>query len=93
MRTNNQTTCDSCGEILFGKKGIQWIEKEHISIKGNFSLEIPPEDFVWLSLNRETETHFCANNTCLMAYIRYKREMHEDKNRASRARLAREEVC
>jgi len=37
MSKNLSIACEMCGETLRGKKGIEWIEKPHLALRGSFT--------------------------------------------------------
>jgi hypothetical protein len=75
MRGTN-STCDACGEVVFGKKGIAWVEKEHITIKGRMSIQMPADqDYLFITKDPETEMHFC-DLKCLTDYVTFRRATH-----------------
>lgn len=79
MARGANTTCDACGEVIFGRKGIAWIETDYLSFKGTFTMQLPKEsDYIYVTNNPTDEHHFC-NVTCLSNFITFKRQMHEGR--------------
>lgn len=82
--------CDMCGEILRGRKGIAWIEKSHIALRGMMTLQRKPGDFTYVTRDKEEEMHFC-DFKCLSDFAEVRRLQHEEiqgKQRRESARLS-----
>lgn len=77
MRAGGQTTCDFDGKPLYGRFGTAWIEKEHLSFNGTFTLQLKG-DFVYVSKNPTDEHHFCGGD-CLLDFIEYQKTQYLKK--------------
>jgi hypothetical protein len=77
--------CDGCGELLYGKKGITFIKKTYISIKGQVTLQRADKktgrtDFAYISDTENKENPLCFCDTeCFKSYIDMKEKFHDEE--------------
>ncbi len=75
--------CDSCGKVLYGKKGLAFIRERYLQIKGgkmliqDFDKDAHASKFAYITPNiPEFELSFCDPMTqpCFMDYLKYREE-------------------
>lgn len=82
MQNSLYTACDSCAEVLEGKKGTAQMRKNYLSIKGSvclyvYNTEIERYDFHYGQPKDTTESlHFC-NGACFDSYMEAKKVIHQ----------------
>ena len=88
---NIQTNCDSCNRILRGQDRKDWIDEEHIAIKGTISMQTHDsegnQDHYFITRSPNEFHHFC-NMECLTNYAEMRKKQHEQR----RERLLRNEA-
>lgn len=81
MRTSN-IECEMCGETLRGKKGVHFVNREHIGFRGMFVVQLvePEEDHYFISRNPDDEHHFC-DWKCIQDFADMRRTQYEAMKR------------
>lgn len=95
MSKNLTVSCEMCGELLRGKKGIEWVEKEHLALKGSFSQQLIDEygqpDHYFITQDPDQPHHFCDWN-CLRGFAQYREKRYQSIQADRRRREAQEET-
>lgn len=92
MKTHN-IDCDNCGDILRGRKGTTFVERDHLAFKGAFTIQTTDEvgqpDHFYVTQNPEEMHHFC-DFMCLQAFADFRRHRYEEIKRKQRVADARQ---
>lgn len=88
------TCCDTCGEVLRGKKGITWVDESHIAFRGsmvyNYVDDEDYQDHSYITEDPQKWHHYCGFN-CLKDFAKYRIERYKEIQEAKRReRLKRE---
>jgi hypothetical protein len=102
MSIANHTICDGCGEILYGKKGIHFIKKDYIQIKGQITVHEVDKTTDWISHLHMTPTEnedlsLCKEMDgikldCLQSYIDSRSTFVKTRIEANKRNRASEEL-
>lgn len=101
MGVIEQTLCDGCGELIYGKKGIAFVKKDYIQIIGQVTFHKVTQETQWVDHMHLTPTDhenlsFCMDNKglkldCLIAYIESRTLIVKNKIEISKRKRATEE--
>lgn len=83
MSRATNTDCDMCGELLLGNKGVHWIDKPHIMLKGSMLTQRQSGDFSYVTRNPEDEMHFCDFD-CLKGFADMRQQRLDDIQKKKR---------
>lgn len=87
--------CDACGRHLYGKKGVTFVQEEHLAIKGSFTKQsfdrYNQPDHYFITEDPTRQHHFC-NWKCLQDFSAYREKRYQDILAAKRKRDARIET-
>lgn len=95
MAKNISIDCETCGETIRGKKGITWVDRDHLALRGSFTQQLVDEDgqpdHFYISEDPERMHHFC-DWECLRGFADFREKRYEQIMADRRRRQAQEET-
>jgi hypothetical protein len=84
MGLERNYTCDACGKVLQGRKGLAEVHETYLSIKGSMTLQrwddvTHKPDFIYLSESQFEPMCFC-NTMCIKAFAEAKIDIHDKQD-------------